>query len=211
MTTHPQVHLIQHPVIQQRLTLARDKSTKVEHFRALLSQIASLMAFELTRDFPTVDVNIETPLGPCHGKRLAVELTLVPILRAGLGMTDGILKLIPEARVGHLGLYRNEKTLEPVAYYNKLPPDIAKTEVIIIDPMLATGGSLNAAIATIKKSGASNIKILCLVASPEGIEAVTQVHPDVSIYTAAIDDKLDDRGYIVPGLGDAGDRIFGTA
>ena len=211
MTENPQVHLVSHPVIQQRLTLARDKNTTVEHFRSLLSQIASLMAFELTRDYPTTDVDVETPLGPCRGKRLAVEITLVPILRAGLGMTDGILKLIPEARVGHLGLYRNEKTLKPVAYYNKLPPDIAKTEVIIIDPMLATGGSLNAAIDTVKKAGAKHIKILCLVASPVGIEVVTKTHNGVSIYTAAIDERLDDRGYIVPGLGDAGDRIFGTA
>ncbi|NOX57266.1 MAG: uracil phosphoribosyltransferase [Planctomycetes bacterium] len=211
MTDNPRVHLIHHPVIQQRLALARDKNTSVEHFRALLSQIASLMAFELTRDYPTVDVDVETPLGPCRGKRLAVELTLVPILRAGLGMTDGILKLIPEARVGHLGLYRDEKTLKPVTYYNKLPPDIANTEVIIIDPMLATGGSLNLAIDTVKKTGTKHIKILCLVASPIGIEVVTKAHPDVSIYTAAIDDRLDDRGYIVPGLGDAGDRIFGTA
>ncbi len=211
MSGYPQVHVVSHPVIQQRLTLARDKNTKVEHFRMLLSQIASLMAFELTRDYPTVDVEVETPLGPCRGKKLAVELTLVPILRAGLGMTDGILQLIPEARVGHLGLYRDESSLEPIAYYNKLPPDIAKTEVIIIDPMLATGGSLNAAIDTVKKAGASNIKILCLVASPEGIEVVTKAHPNVTIYTAAIDKRLDDRGYIVPGLGDAGDRIFGTA
>jgi uracil phosphoribosyltransferase len=211
MTNHPQVNLVSHPVIQQRLTLARDKNTKVEQFRTLLTQIASLMAFELTRDYPTKDVEVETPLGPCRGKKLAVELTLVPILRAGLGMTDGVLQLIPEARVGHLGLYRNEKTLEPVAYYNKLPADIAKTEVIIIDPMLATGGSLNVAIDTVKQAGAQSIKILCLVASPEGIEAVTKVHPDVSIYTAAIDERLDGRGYIVPGLGDAGDRIFGTA
>jgi len=211
MTNHPQVILVSHPVIQQRLTLARDKNTKVEHFRTLLSQIASLMAFELTRDYPTVDVEVETPLGPCRGKKLAVELTLVPILRAGLGMSDGILQLIPEARVGHLGLYRDEKTLNPVAYYNKLPTDVAETEVIIIDPMLATGGSLNVAIKSVKDAGAKSIKILCLVASPEGIQTVTKVHPDVSIYTAAIDERLDDRGYIVPGLGDAGDRIFGTA
>ncbi|GJM24738.1 MAG: uracil phosphoribosyltransferase [Phycisphaerae bacterium] len=211
MTNHPQVNVVSHPVIQQRLTLARDKTTKVEHFRTLLSQIASLMAFELTRDYPTVDVEVDTPLGPCRGKKLAVELTLVPILRAGLGMTEGILQLIPEARVGHLGLYRDEKTLKPVTYYNKLPPDVAKTEVIIIDPMLATGGSLNVAIDTVKQAGAKSIKILCLVASPEGISAVTKLHPDVSIYTAAIDDNLDERGYIVPGLGDAGDRIFGTA
>jgi uracil phosphoribosyltransferase len=156
-------------------------------------------------------VEVETPLKVCRGKRLAVHLTLVPILRAGLGMADGILQLIPEARVGHLGLYRDEQTLTPVTYYNKLPPDIAETEVMVIDPMLATGGSLNAAIDAVKQAGARRIKILCLVASPEGITAVRSCHDDVVIYTAAIDEHLNDHGYIVPGLGDAGDRLFGTA
>ena len=211
MPEHTNVHVVTHPLIQQRLTLARDRRTSVEQFRMLLGQIAQLMAFELTRDFPTAEVEIETPLAPYRGKRLAVNLTLVPILRAGLGMADGVLKLIPEARVGHLGLYRDEKTLQPVAYYNKFPADIADTDVIVIDPMLATGGSMNAAIDFIQNVGARRIKILCLVASRKGIDTVCAAHPSVPIYTAAIDEHLDERGYIVPGLGDAGDRLFGTA
>ncbi len=205
------VHVVKHPLIQQRLTLARDKRTSVEQFRSLLSQIAALMIYELTRDYATVEVEVETPLAVCKSKKLAAHLTLVPILRAGLGMADGILSLIPDARVGHLGLYRNEKSLEPVTYYNKMPPDIAETDVIIIDPMLATGGSLNAAITAVKEAGAPRIKILCLVSSPEGIRNVQAVHPEVPIYTAAIDTCLNARGYIIPGLGDAGDRLFGTA
>ncbi len=211
MTNYPNVHVITHPLIQQRLTLARDRRTGVEQFRMLLGQIASLMAFELTRDYPTIDVEVDTPVARCQGKRLAVDLTLVPVLRAGLGMADGILQLIPEARVGHLGLYRDEETLEPVTYYNKLPTNIAETDVIVIDPMLATGGSLVAAIDAIEAVGARRIKILCLVASPEGIATVCQSHPETPIYTAAVDERLNERGYIVPGLGDAGDRLFGTA
>jgi uracil phosphoribosyltransferase len=177
----------------------------------LIGQIASLMAYELTRDYPTVDVEVETPLARAQGKRLAVQLTLVPILRAGLGMADAIHQLIPEARVGHLGVFRDEKTLEPVTYYNKLPPGIVDTDVIVIDPMLATGGSLGVAIDAVKRAGARRIKTLCLVASPEGIAALHGAHSDVPIYTAAIDERIDDRGYIMPGLGDAGDRLFGTA
>lgn len=211
MTDPANVYVLRHPVIQQRLTLARDRRTSAEQFRLLLAQIASLMAYELTRDYPTEDVEVQTPLAGCRGKRLAVHLTLVPILRAGLGMADGILQLIPEARIGHLGLYRDEHTLEPVTYYNKLPPDIAETDVIIIDPMLATGGSLVAAVNYVSKVGARRIKILCLVASPEGIAAVHRAHPEAPIYTAAIDERLNERGYILPGLGDAGDRLFGTA
>jgi len=209
--TFENVHVIAHPLIQQKLTEARDRQTSVERFRALLGQIAMLMAFELTRDYPTRSTRVRTPLAECAGCQLAVDLTLVPVLRAGLGMTDGILTLIPQARVGHLGLYRDEKTLEPVTYYNKLPPDIADSDVIVIDPMLATGGSLCAAIDLIKATGARRIKILCLVASPVGIRTVARTHGDVPIYTAAIDDALDERGFIVPGLGDAGDRIFGTS
>jgi uracil phosphoribosyltransferase len=154
---------------------------------------------------------VHTPVGPCRGRKLAVNLTLVPILRAGLGMAEGILELIPEARVGHLGLYRDEHTLEPVTYYNKLPPDIATTDVIVIDPMLATGGSLSTAVDYVARVGARRIKILCLVASPEGIATVRRDHPVIPIYTAAVDECLNERGYIVPGLGDAGDRLFGTA
>lgn len=211
MIRDPHLHLLTHPLIQQRLTIARDKRTGVEAFRRQVSLIAKLMVYELTRDYPTEDLSVETPLGRCQGKKLAVNLTLVPILRAGLGMADGILELIPEARIGHLGLYRDEKTLAPVTYYNKLPPDIAATDVIVIDPMLATGGSLIAAVDYVSQVGARRIKILCLVASPEGIAAVRRGHPDIPIYTAAIDECLDERGYIVPGLGDAGDRLFGTA
>jgi len=207
----PNVTVIRHPVVQERLTWARDKKTGVEQFRRLVGQIARLMAFEITRDYPTKDVKVETPIGPCHGVALARGLTLVPILRAGLGMVEGILQLLPSARVGHLGIYRDHDTLQPVTYYNKLPPDIAQTDVIVIDPMLATAGSLTAAIELVKKTGAQGIKVLCLVASPEGIQRLTTEHPNVQIYTAAVDEKLNERGYIVPGLGDAGDRLFGTA
>lgn len=204
------VTVIGHPVVQERLTAARDRRTGVEQFRRLMGQIARLMAFELTRDYPTRGVEVETPLGPCRGQVLARGLTLVPILRAGLGMVEGILELLPSARVGHLGIYRDERTLQPVTYYNKLPPDIAETDVIVIDPMLATAGSLIAAIDVVKKTGAANIKVLCLVASPEGIAALNARHAGIAVYTAAIDERLDGRGYIVPGLGDAGDRLFGT-
>jgi uracil phosphoribosyltransferase len=209
--TWPNVTVIRHPVVQQELTVVRDKHTGVEQFRRLLGQIARLMVFEITRDYPTTTRKIETPMGPCEGQVLARGLTLVPILRAGLGMVEGILELLPAARVGHLGIYRDKKTLKPVTYYNKLPPDIAQTDVIIIDPMLATAGSLSAAIDVIKKTGADRIKVVCLVAAPEGISYLSGQHPDVPIFTAAVDDCLNDHGYIVPGLGDAGDRLFGTA
>ncbi len=211
MSKWPNVTIIRHPVVQQQLTTARDKKTSVESFRRLMGQIARLMAFELTRDFPTETRSVETPLATCEGCILARGITLVPILRAGLGMMEGILELLPAARVGYMGIYRDEKTLQPVVYYNKLPPNIADTDVIVIDPMLATAGSLNAAIDVIKKRGAHRIKVLCLVAAPEGIEALNARHADVPVYTAAVDERLDHRGYIVPGLGDAGDRLFGTA
>jgi uracil phosphoribosyltransferase len=211
MHSYPNVFVISHPLIQEHLTRARDRHTDSERFRNLIAQIAQLMAFELTRDYPTIDVDIETPMAPCLGKRLAVKLTLVPVLRAGLGMTDGILQLVTNARVGHLGIFRDHDTLAPVVYYCKLPADVAETDVIVIDPMLATGGSLNVALDAVKRAGASRIKILCLVASPEGIECVRQAHTEVPIYTAAIDERLDNNGYILPGLGDAGDRLFGTA
>lgn len=203
--------LIRHPVVQEQLTIARDKNTSVEHFRRLVGQIARLMAFEITRDYPSMPRTVQTPLAPCEGSKLARGLTLVPILRAGLGMVDGILELIPTARVGHVGIYRDEATLKPVTYYKKLPPDIAGTDVIVIDPMLATAGSLCACIDVLKETGAVSIKVLCLVSAPEGIDALRLRHPEIPIVTAAVDEKLNERGYIVPGLGDAGDRIFGTA
>lgn len=208
--TWPNVTLVQHPVIQQDLTRARDVNTSVEDFRRLVGQIAGLMAFEITRDYPTETLTVQTPIGPAEGKRLARELTLVPILRAGLGMVEPILQLLPTARVGHIGIYRNEETLQPVTYYQKFPPNVADTDVIVIDPMLATAGSVNATIACLKKHNVTALKVLCLLAAPEGIENLNAHHPDVSVFTAAIDEKLNDKGYIVPGLGDAGDRLFGT-
>lgn len=210
MKLPPNIHVILHPLIQQKLTLARDRRTENDRFRRLLMQIAGLMVFELTRDYPTVEQEVDTPLGLCEGRVLATEITVVPILRAGLGMADGILGMIPRARVGHIGIYRDETTLLPVVYYNKLPANVAETEVIVVDPMLATGGSCSEAISAIKKVGASRIKLLCLVASPEGIACISKNHPDVAVYTAAIDERLNSDGYIVPGLGDAGDRLFGT-
>lgn len=210
MKLPPNVHVISHPLIQEKLTHARDKRTDHQGFRRYLSEIAALMLFELTRDYPVEPIDVQTPLSVVVGTQLATEITVVPILRAGLGMADGVLSLIPHARVGHLGIYRDETTLEPVVYYNKLPPDVADTEVIMVDPMLATGGSLTAAISAIKRMGATRIKLLCLVASPEGIARLVAEHADVPIYTAAVDQRLDGNGYIVPGLGDAGDRLFGT-
>jgi uracil phosphoribosyltransferase len=208
--TLPNVILLDHPVIQTKLTELRDQTADHRKFRALLDEIAGLMVYEVTRDWPTKPHPVQTPLEQTTGKVLAREVTLVPILRAGLGMADGVLKLLPDARLGHLGVRRNEETLEPMSYYQKLPPDIAKTEVLLIDPMLATGGSGSAAISFLKKAGVSNMKFVCLVAAPEGIAAVHREHPEVPIYTAAIDRQLNEKGYILPGLGDAGDRIFGT-
>ncbi len=209
-TLHPRLHVSSHPLIQQKLTRARDKLTNRESFRDLLAEIAALMVFEMTRDFPVTTVQVQTPLEAAAGAVLAADICVVPVLRAGLGMADGILHLIPQARVGHLGVYRNEKTLQPVAYFNKLPEDIAKTRVIIVDPMLATGGSAVHAVNIIKQTGARQIQLLCLLAAPEGIRRMAADHPDVAIYTAAVDRELDHRGYILPGLGDAGDRLYGT-
>jgi uracil phosphoribosyltransferase len=208
--TSTNVIVIDHPVVQTKLTELRDFSADHRKFRALLDEIASLMVYEVTRDWPTTPKPVQTPLERTTGSVLARQVTLVPILRAGLGMADGVLKLLPDARLGHLGVYRDEKTLEPISYYQKLPPDIASTEVLLIDPMLATGGSGSAAVSCLKKAGVTSMKFVCLVASPEGIQAMQQHHPDVPIYTAAIDRELNDKGYILPGLGDAGDRIFGT-
>lgn len=205
-----QVHVINHPLVQRKLTQVRDIHSPCDVFRRLLGEIAMFMAYEITRHYPVDPVEIRTPLGIATGAELRRGITLVPILRAGLGMADGILQLIPLARVGHLGIYRDETTLSPVVYYNKMPPSISETDVIVIDPMLATGGSCVVAIDAVKRTGAKSIKLLCLVAAPEGIRVLTKAHPDVMVYTAAVDSHLNEDGYIVPGLGDAGDRIFGT-
>lgn len=205
------VHIIDHPLIQHKLTLIRDQSTGPKEFRELMDEIAMLMAYEITRDLPLEDVEIQTPVTKCRSKVLAgKKLGVVPILRAGLGMINGFLRLMPAAKVGHIGLYRDPETLLPVEYYCKLPTDLEERDFVLIDPMLATGGSLVAAITLLKQKGVKNIKVLCLVAAPEGVKLTNQEHPDVEIYTAAVDDRLNDHGYIVPGLGDAGDRIFGT-
>src|SRR5215204_6637661 len=204
------VVLIDHPVVQTKLTELRDYTTDHRKFRALLDEIAGLMVYEVTRDWPTKPQPVQTPLEQSIGKVLARQVTLVPILRAGLGMADGVLRLLPDARLGHLGVRRNEETLQPIAYYQKLPPDVAETEVLLIDPMLATGGSGAAAVEFLKKAGVNSMKFVCLVAAPEGIAALHRQHPEVPIFTAAVDRELNEKGYILPGLGDAGDRIFGT-
>mgnify|MGYP003586823539 FL=1 len=205
------VHIIDHPLIQHKLTLIRDQSTGPKEFRELMDEIAMLMAYEITRDLPLEDVEIQTPVAKCRSKVLAgKKLGVVPILRAGLGMINGFLRLMPAAKVGHIGLYRDPETLLPVEYYCKLPTDLEERDFVLIDPMLATGGSLVAAITLLKQKGVKSIKVLCLVAAPEGVRLTNQEHPDVEVYTAAVDDRLNDHGYIVPGLGDAGDRIFGT-
>ncbi|MBR6906402.1 MAG: uracil phosphoribosyltransferase [Selenomonadaceae bacterium] len=205
------VTLIDHPLIQHKLTLMRMKETGTKDFRELLEEIAMLMAYEITRDFPLEDIEIETPMAKCTGKRLAgKKVGVVPILRAGLGMLNGVVNMIPAARVGHVGLYRDPETLKPVEYYCKLPSDVQERMLIVTDPMLATGGSASAALTLLKEKGAKSIILMCLVAAPEGIEVITKDHPDVPLYVAAIDDGLNEHAYIVPGLGDAGDRIFGT-
>ena len=206
-----QVKIIEHPLIQHKLSIMRDVHTGTKEFRELLEEISMLMAFEITRDLPLETVEVETPVAKCNCKMLTgKKLGVVPILRAGLGMLNGVVRLIPAAKVGHVGLYRDPETLLPVEYYCKLPTDVAEREFILIDPMLATGGSSAAAIDLLKKKGAKHIKLMCLVAAPEGVKLVNEQHPDVEIYTAAVDDYLNDHGYIIPGLGDAGDRIFGT-
>ena len=200
-----------HPLLQHKLSILRDENTGVKDFREVVSEIATLMCYEATRDLPLEEVEIKTPITTAKFKTIAgKKLAIVPVLRAGLGMVDGILTLIPSAKVGHIGLYRDPDTLEPVEYYCKMPNDIAEREVIILDPMLATGGSASAAIQFIKNYEVKNIKLMNIIAAPEGVERVRKDHPDVAIYCAALDEKLNDHGYIVPGLGDAGDRIFGT-
>jgi uracil phosphoribosyltransferase len=205
------VVVIDHPLIQHKLSMIRDEQTGSKDFRELVKEVSMLMAYEVTRDLPLENVDVKTPVAVAKGHRLAGEkIGIVPILRAGLGMVEGILTLYPTARVGHVGLYRDPQTLKPVEYYCKLPSDLPDRELIIVDPMLATGGSVIAAIDLIKRKGAAKIKLLSLVAAPEGIAVVQKAHPDVDIYTAAVDDGLNDHAYIVPGLGDAGDRLFGT-
>ena len=206
-----QLHIIDHPLIQHKLTYMRKKETGSKDFRILLDEISMLMGYEVTRDLPLRDYEIETPITKMTGKVISgKKLAVIPILRAGLGMVNGILELVPVAKVGHIGLYRDPDTHKPVEYYCKLPTDIGERIVIVVDPMLATGGSASDAITMLKKRGCTNIRLMCLVAAPEGVEAVQTAHPDVDIYTAALDEKLNEHAYIVPGLGDAGDRIFGT-
>ncbi|MCX7903802.1 MAG: uracil phosphoribosyltransferase [Caloramator sp.] len=205
------VTVIDHPLIQHKLSIMRDKNTGSKDFRELLEEIAMLMTYEITRDFQLEEVEIETPICKTKAKMLTgKKVAIVPILRAGLGMVDGMLKLIPAAKVGHIGLYRDPETLKPVEYYCKLPSDISERDIILVDPMLATGGSASDGIHLLKEKGARSIKLMCLIAAPEGIEAVLKEHPDVDIFVAAVDERLNEHGYIVPGLGDAGDRIFGT-
>ena len=206
-----EVHILDHPLIQHKVSILRDKNTGGTEFREVVGEIAALMCYEATRDLPLEDVTIETPIATGTFKRLSgKKLAIVPILRAGLGMVDTIIDLIPSAKVGHIGLYRDPETHNPVEYYCKMPPDISEREVLIVDPMLATGGSASAAITFLKGYGCKNIKLMNIIGCPEGIKAVTEEHPDVELYVAAVDEKLNENKYIVPGLGDAGDRIFGT-
>lgn len=203
--------VIAHPLVQHKVTVLRRKDTSKKKFKELVDEIAMLMAYEVTRDLPLQPVEIETPLETTTQMRLSgKKLTLVPILRAGLGMVDGVLRLMPSVRVGHIGLYRDHDTLQPVDYYFKIPPEPEARDFIVLDPMLATGGSASAAVSSLKRSGATRVRFMCLVAAPEGVRRMQEDHPDVQVYTAALDRELDDNGYIRPGLGDAGDRLFGT-
>ena len=211
MTDFPNLIVLGHPLIQHKLTVLRDRRTSTKKFKELVDEIAMLMAYEVTKDLPLESVEIETPLERTEQRRLSgKKLTVVPILRAGLGMVEGIVRLMPSVRVGHIGLYRNHDTLEPVDYYFKIPADAESREFIVVDPMLATGGSAAAAVSSGKGSGAARIQFMCLVAAPEGVRRMLQAHPDVPIFAAALDRELDENGYIRPGLGDAGDRLFGT-
>ncbi len=205
------ITIFDHPLIQHKLSILRDVNTGTKEFRILISEIANLMCYEATRDLPLIDVDVETPMGICHAKQVeGRKLAFVPILRAGLGMVDGVLQLVPAAKVGHIGLYRDPETCMPVEYYCKLPADIEERDVIVLDPMLATGGSAIDAISMIKKRTPKSVKFMCIIAAPEGLKVLSETHPDVEIYCAALDERLNEKNYIVPGLGDAGDRIFGT-
>jgi len=205
------VFVLDHPLIQHKITHIRKTDTGTKEFRELVDEVAGLMAYEITRDLPVTEIEIETPVAKTKSNVLSgKKIGIVPILRAGLGMVDGVLRHIPAARVGHVGLYRDPETLQPVEYYFKMPSDISERELIVVDPMLATGGSAVDAIDSLKKRGAKRIKFVCLIAAPEGVKYLQEKHPDVDIYLAQIDEKLDEKGYIVPGLGDAGDRLFGT-
>lgn len=208
---HENVVVMDHPLIQHKLTFMRDVNTGTKHFRELVSEVASLMCYEATRDLPLEDITIRTPMQETTTKVISGrKLCFVPILRAGLGMVDGMLQLIPSAKVGHIGLYRDHETLKPVEYFKKMPQDTNERDVIVLDPMLATGGSAADAISIVKKSNPKSIKFICIIAAPEGVEFLCEQHPDVQIYCAAVDERLNEQGYILPGLGDAGDRIFGT-
>ena len=208
---NPKVHIMDHPLVAHKLTIMRDKNTSVKDFRDLVGEVGMLITYEATRDLPLTTKEIETPLCKTVQPTLAgKKIAVVPILRAGLGLVDGVLRMVPSARVGHIGMFRDEETLEPHVYFCKMPKDVAERDIMIVDPMLATGGSACAAIDEMKKRGCKNIKLMVLVAAPQGIDMVQTQHPDVDIYAGAVDEKLNERGYIVPGLGDAGDRIFGT-
>lgn len=208
---HPNLRLVDHPLVQHKMTLLRDVSTSKKAFRELVEELSMLLAYEATAELPLAEVTVQTPLEATEGRRLAgKKVTLVPVLRAGLGMVDSVLRLMPSARVGHIGLYRDHDTLEPVHYYFKIPGDAGAREFIVLDPMLATGGSASAAIRALKEGGAASIRIVCLVAAPEGVRRLAHDHPDVLVISAALDRELNENGYILPGLGDAGDRLFGT-
>jgi uracil phosphoribosyltransferase len=204
------LNLLKHPLLTHKLTQLRRKETSTKDFREIMEEIAGLMAYEVTNDLPLKNVIIHTPLARCQTLELAIDIVLVPVLRAGLGMVDGITKLIPSARVGHIGIYRDHQTLEPLTYYTKFPDNLPDAIVMVLDPMLATGGSSGAAIQVLKDNGAKTIKLVCIVGVPEGVKKIEHDHPDVQIYLAGLDEKLSENGYILPGLGDAGDRLFGT-
>lgn len=204
------LNVVRHPLIQNKLTYLRDKNTDNQDFRLILEELTTLMVYEITRNYPLEETEVETPLEETTSETLATKVALVPILRAGVGMLEGVLNLLPKARVGHIGLYREHDTLEPVEYYKKLPQPLSEFQIIVVDPMLATGGTAKAGVEMVKEEGGNNVQFLCLVAAPEGVENFSDQHPNVPIYTAAVDERLDDQGYIHPGLGDAGDRLFGT-